>query len=321
MALRARSPWVLAAAWLIAEPLGFASTVNRIVAVVNDEVITEADVSLQVHDIFSDPENGPPAGMNGEQVQQMVLRRLIEQRLILQEAKRAKITVGPDEVMDRINALRRRFPSEEAFRQALAESGLSDEQLKEKIHDQLLVRQLVDTKIRSSIMVSPQEVAHEISLHPEQAKPGDRVKAFEMLVRVSETRSEEQARTLAGDLRRQLADGADFAALAKARSEDAHANEGGEMGWVAQGELLPELDAALFMLKPGEVSEPIQTRLGFHLLKAGERRTSASLPLTEANAAVYQQLFQQKFQEAFKRWLNEVKRRAYIEVLGPAKAS
>ncbi len=88
------------------------------------------------------------------------------------------------------------------------------------------------------------------------------------------------------------------------------------MGWVAQGELLPELDTALFGLTVGDTSAPIQTRLGFHLVKVEERRPASSLSLTEANRSVYQQLYQQKFQVAFAQWLGELKKKAYIEISG-----
>ena len=85
------------------------------------------------------------------------------------------------------------------------------------------------------------------------------------------------------------------------------------MGWVAKGDLLPELDAALFTVPVGTLSEPIRTRLGFHLVKVEERKTASDLSVTEANRTVYQQIYQQKFEAAMKRWLSELRRRAYIE--------
>ena len=72
--------------------------------------------------------------------------------------------------------------------------------------------------------------------------------------------------------------------------------------------------AALATLKPGEYSRPIQTRLGYHLLKVEERQAAASLQASEVHAAVYQQIYQRKFQQAFGRWLDQLKRRAYIEL-------
>ncbi|MBI3320663.1 MAG: peptidylprolyl isomerase [Candidatus Omnitrophica bacterium] len=292
-----------------------AETVNRIVAIVNEEVITEADVTSRINSLLEDADAPLPEGHDATTMHQMVLRRLIEQRVILQEGKRLGVQVGADEILKRLEALRGRFSTPDEFEQSLSDSGLSKEQLKESIRDQLTIQHVIDAKIRSAIVVSPQEVAQELSAHPELAKPGDRVRASHLLIRVTEERSEASARALIEDLHRQLTQGADFPSLAKRYSEDPHAEAGGEMGWVAQGELLPELDAALFSVKEGMVSSPIQTRLGFHLVKVEERRTATSLSVMEANRAVYQQLYQQKFQEAFARWLAELKRHAYIEIV------
>ena len=209
--------------------------------------------------------------------------------------------------------MRERYGSEEAYRRSLAESGLTEGALKERIREQMMVQQLIDAKVRSTITVSPQEVARAIGAHPELAKPGDRVRASHLLVRVDERRSEEQARVLIEDIRRQLLEGAGFSTFA-ARYGQA-GEEGTSMGWVAQGELMPELDAALFSLAPGEISAPIKTRLGFHLVKVEERRSATSLSLTDANRSVQHQLYQQKFLAAMTRWLEELKQKAYIEIL------
>jgi parvulin-like peptidyl-prolyl isomerase len=289
--------------------------VNRIVAIVNDEIITEADVVAHVRSILEEHDLPDPTQAESLEVQMMVLRNLIEQRLILQEAKKLGVIVGPEETAQRLEALRARAGSEEQFQQRLAESSLTEEALREKIRDQLLVQRVIEAKVRSTIVVTPLEVSRALAEQPNLAKPGERVRARHVLVRVNDERSEAQARALMTDLHRQLADGADFAALAKRYSEDPNAQDGGVMEWVAQGELMPELDAVLFTLPVGSVSEPIQTRLGFHLLKVEERRTASELSVTEANRAVYQQLYQQKFEAAMKRWLSDLKSRAYIQIL------
>lgn len=291
-----------------------AETVNRIVAIVNDDIITEADVASHVSALLEDQgAEAPP--MPSDQMREAVLQRLIEQRLILQEAQRANVSVSAQEVIDRLEELRARFGSEEMFRQSLTESHLTEPELKEKLREQLLVQRVIDDKVRSTIVVSPQEVARELSAHPELAKPGDRVRASHILVRVDERRSVEAARQLIAALHQQLLHGADFAELAKQHSEDSHRDEGGMMGWVAQGELLPELDTVLFSLKEGAVSEPIQTQLGFHLVRVEERRTATSLSVTEANHAIFQRLYQRKFQAALVKWLADLKRHAYLELL------
>jgi peptidyl-prolyl cis-trans isomerase SurA len=293
----------------------FAETANRIVAVVNDEVITETDVAAYVNALLEDQSVPSEAEADPAAVRQAALHRLIEEHLILQEARRAGISVAPEEVVDRLSVLRSRFDSDEAFRQSLVDSHLSEERLRGKLRDQLLVQRVIDAQVRSTVVVSPQEVARELNVHPELAKPGDRVRASHILLRVNDGRPAEQARVLIEDIHRQLTHGAEFSTLARRYSEDPYAEDGGRMDWIAQGELLPELDAALFSLKVGELSGPIQTRLGFHLVKVEERRKASSLSMTEANRAVYQRIYQQKFQERFDRWLAELKRRAYIDII------
>ena len=282
---------------------------------VNDDVITEADVVSQVQALLEDPERPVANSADASKIQEEVLQRLIEQQLMLQEAKRSSIDVPGTEVAARLDELRGRFPSDEAFHQWREESGFSEERLKSRLRDQLLVQRVIDVKIRSVITVSPQEVATEIDAHPELSKPGDRIQALHILVRVNEKRTEADAKQLIDDIHGQLVRGADFAALAQRYSEDPHGEEGGAMGWVAQGELLPELDTVLFQLTAGQLSEPIQTRLGFHLLKAAERKLASSLSISDANHTIYQRLFQQKFQDRFTRWLSQLRQKAYIQLV------
>ena len=190
-----------------------AETVNRIAAIVNDEVITEADVAAHVNSILAEQDLPHPTEAEALEIQMMVLRNLIEQRLILQEAKKSGLMVGNGEVAQRLGALRSRAGSEEQFRQRLADSSLTEEKLREKLREQLMVQRIVDAKVRSTIVVTPLEVAGALDAHPEQAKPGERARALHLLVRVTEDRPEAKAKALIGDLRRQLANGADFSAL------------------------------------------------------------------------------------------------------------
>ena len=310
-----RRQWIVPILCLAAGSSVSAETANRIVAVVNDAVITEADVTTQFSAMRDDPEGRLPDDANPSEVQAAILKHLIEQQVIVQEAKRAGIVVSPQEIKDRMDQFRDGFDSEEDFQRSLAEAGVTEDQLRQTVRDQLLVKRVIDAQVRAGLSVSPQEVARQLEQHPELAKPGERVRARHVLVRIGEHRSEDQAQALIQSLSEQLKAGADFAEVAKAHSEDQYREDGGEMDWMAQGELLPELDQALFTLPVGQVSDPIQTRLGFHLVKVEERRSAASLPLTEANAAIMQKLYQQKYQAAFVRWLNDLKRHAYIEIL------
>ncbi len=307
------SQLLLIALLLGAIRLEAAETVNRIVAVVNDEVITTADVGTFMQALEDDPQ-GLPENTDVQDVQRAILQRLIDQRLLLQEAKRLEITVENADVLERYNQFRSKMGNDALFRQSLTEAGLSEEQLKNKIREQFITQRLISAKVRSKVVVSPQDVASELSRHPELAKPGERIRVSHLLVRVNDQRTETQAKQLIDDIREKLTHGADFAELAKQYSEDQHRDEGGAMGWVAAGELMPELDTVITQLSPGQASEPIQTRLGFHLVRVEERKPASSLSVMEANQAVFEKLYQQRFQELFIKWLDELRSKAYIQI-------
>lgn len=304
---------------LVTRRAAWAETADRIVAVVNDDVITEADITAYLRAQLQDGEEGdegegtrPPRAVAR---QRAMLDQLIEHRLILQEAKRAGLSADAGEVASQLEAMRSRFGSQEELQASLAASGLSLEGVREKIREQLLVRRLIDEKVRAGIQVSPQEVARALQEQPELREPGEHVRAAHLLIRVSDVRSEAEARALIEDLDRQIAAGAEFSEIARRYSEDPSREDGGEMGWVQRGELLPELDRALFALKEGERSAPLQTRLGFHLLRTEERQATPPRSTTDAHRLASRRLYQQKFEEAFARWLAELKARAYLQIL------
>ena len=291
-----------------------AETTNRIVAIVNDEVITEGDVAAHMSALLQ--EDGPQEAGSAQttQMRQVVLQRLIEERLMIQEAKRTGLTVDLEDVARHLHAIQQRAGMNEAYEQMLSDAGLSEEQLKAKIREQLLVRKVIDRAVRSKLIVTPSELAHAApasSVHT----PSDEVQAYHLLIRVTPERSMEQARALIMQLADRLRHGAPLEELAKQYSEDSNAEGGGLMGWVHQGQLLPELDDVLFRLQAGELSEPIQTRLGFHLIKVVARRGVSAGELSKAQQDHEQQLYQEKFTKAMAQWLGELKQRAYIEVL------
>ncbi|MBI2174578.1 MAG: peptidylprolyl isomerase [Candidatus Omnitrophica bacterium] len=205
--------------------------------------------------------------------------------------------------------------SEAAFRESLKKAGLSPESLKERLRQQLMVQQLIDQRVRSTIIVSPYEVATAVKENPNLASGEERIRTAHILIRIDQKRSEKEALQLAESLHQKLEEGADFAELAQRYSEEPQAAQGGELGWVKPAELLSELDESLFKLQEGEYSKPVRTQLGVHLLKALGRESDTKLSPQEVNQAASRKLYQQKFQEAMARLIKELGERAYIEVV------
>jgi peptidyl-prolyl cis-trans isomerase SurA len=145
------------------------------------------------------------------------------------------------------------------------------------------------------------------------AAPVTQTRARHILVKTSEVVSEADAlRRLAG-LRERIAGGTDFAELARLNSEDGTAARGGELGWVHPGDTVPEFERAMNGLKPGELSEPVRTPFGFHLIQVQERRT-ADLSTERQRLQARQALRERKAEEAYQEWLRQLRDRTYVEM-------
>lgn len=134
-----------------------------------------------------------------------------------------------------------------------------------------------------------------------------------ILVRPGETLSEDEARTRLLQLRERIVNGADFAELARLHSEDPSASQGGDLGWVSPGDTVPQFERVMESLQPGEVSEPVKTPLGWHLIQVLERRTG-DMPKERERVLARQSIKARKADEAYEEWLRQLRDQAYVEV-------
>jgi peptidyl-prolyl cis-trans isomerase SurA len=134
-----------------------------------------------------------------------------------------------------------------------------------------------------------------------------------ILVKTNELVSESEARNRLLALKERLENKTDFAALARAHSEDASATRGGDLGWLSPGDTVPEFERAMNDLKPGEVSGPVQTPFGWHLIQVLERRTE-DMSKERQRLAARQALRARKSDEAYQEWVRQLRDRAYIEL-------
>jgi parvulin-like peptidyl-prolyl isomerase len=120
------------------------------------------------------------------------------------------------------------------------------------------------------------------------------------------------AEGLARDILNKLKAGEDFAELAKQYSEGPNASEGGSMGYVKKGDLLPDIESVVFNMKDGEVSDIIHTKLGYHIFKVDERRERQTLGLAEVKREVEEGVYREKVKDKIKDWVGNLKKNAYI---------
>ncbi len=310
-----KAAFFLLAALLCPHPAP-AEVVERILAVVNDEIVTEQDLEIVMAPVVAQYRTmytGAEYDEKVREVREEFLSKVIDDKLILGEAKRRLVIVKDEEVDEMMAEVRNKFPTREAFVSAIEEQGLTEKRLWNRFHDQLMTQKFVTYEVKSKVSVSPGEVNDYYRAHEQEFKQGDQAHLQHILIRTS-TRSDEEAKTLATDLIAQLAAGKPFEELAKAHSEGAEAAEGGEMGWVERGQLLGEIDEKVFALNTGELAGPLQSTLGYHIFKLVERKEVSVRPIADVRPQIQDILFKQKLKDKLESWMASLKKNAYISI-------
>lgn len=246
----------------------------RAAAVVNDEIISMLDLNMRVRLAILATGQRESAELR-QRVLSQVMRGLIDERLQAQEAQRLDISVPDDQLDSAIDQLASRNKmTREAFLDVVEQQGVLRESLLEQIRAQLVWRTLVARRLRPSVQISEEEVQEVVNrIVANRGSTSRRVS--EIFLAVDSVLQEDDVRLNAERLIEQLRAGADFTALARQFSQSATAPQGGEIGWVQEGQLAPELDAALANMQDSTIAGPVRTLSGFHILLLRESRQAA----------------------------------------------
>lgn len=311
---------------------------NRIVAVVNSEVVTAGDVAQAMAPLYQQFQATTSAHERPSKVQeaeQRVVEMLINERLMLQEAKTPRsvevakgqwatpppITVGDEELADAVSDVKSQFAGEEEFLGVLKDHGMTLDDLKRRYRDQMTVQKLVDREVRSRLVVAPSEIMAYYQQHLDQYHGAEAVRLSNILIRVGGGMDDAQAKAKAQKICDTLTGGADFTELAARHSEGPNAAEGGMMGWVERGRLIPEIEQAVFALQPGQISPVVKSTLGYHVFRLEEYRPVQTKPIADVQGEIRNALLQEKFQQRYREWIAKLRDRAYITIKTPAAAS
>lgn len=260
-------------------PVSYAQreTVDRIVAVVGDEVILASELANQMQLVALQSGRRPKSDQELQKLQKDVLESMIQDQLFLIEAKKdTSISVRPEEVDqaldEHVAKIAGNFESEDAFLQALADEGLTLRDLKKKyreeVENQLMKQRLIQKKLYE-VSISRHEVEEFYKTHKDSipAQP-EGVKLAHILIEIKPSQKvEDSVQALAADLRTQVLDGADFATLSSRYSGLGAGANGGDLGYIAKSDVVPEFARAAFNLQPGDISGVIRTQFGYHVIK------------------------------------------------------
>jgi peptidyl-prolyl cis-trans isomerase SurA len=290
--------------------------VDRVVAVVNDDVITLTELRENV--LYFKVESREPDA-DDDAIARRLLARLIENRLQLQEADREKISVEDVELTEELGARMKKLnaSSEEELEALIKRQGLSMETLKKKLREQLMIAKVVRRKVAFRVSVTEQEVDRYLAENQDKLATGLGYHARHILILPEGDRGDEAwaaARDRAQEAAGRIRNGADFGQVAKEVSKDATAADGGDLGPLKTGELAAEIEAQILKLAPGEVSDPFKSDLGYHVFKLESKETLDGEGMTRLRQQIREILFRQKYQERLEAWLAEIKQRAIIEI-------
>jgi len=306
--------------FFIASPALRAEIVDRIVAVVNDDVITQHELESTVEGILKRydksirPEDRDRVAAEARKA---LIARLVDDMLLRQEARRLGITVREEEVTNAIQEnLKRRNMSMDDLQQALAREGSSLEKHREATRNDLIRMRIMQREIRQRVSVTPEEIGAYYQEHRDEYEGKLRVRLQMIPLPVPEgadpqARAEQRARAEAA-LKRIRA-GEPFEVLAN-EARAGQPQTGGDLGYVEKGTMHPSIEEAAFSLKPGEVSDVIETPQGFVIIRALDRRGGGSLSVKATREDVEERLFRMKMEKKFEEWLAERRQKAHIEI-------
>lgn len=284
--------------------------VDRIAIIVNQDVITERDIS----DMEGNLKNSFPKGKapDAAALRQAAIEQLIDKKLILQIAQRNNITASDAEIDQMVAQIAQgRGISTDKVYADIAKEGISRQFLRKTIAENIIVNKITQQEVMNAAQVSNEEVARFLAQNP-QIPTVTQYEVRHILLK-AEGRSDQQARAELLKIRSQLQKGASFDALAaKYSQDDASAQNGGRIGWISRGMSAPEFDQALQGLKVGQISAPIKSGFGWHLMRIDNTRQQA-MSEEERVAAARAFIAEQKAPQAYQAWLQQLREAAYVD--------
>ena len=288
------------------------------VAVVNGVVITrdQYDKELQVHLRRVSQQGRQISNDQMAELKKKILEGLIEGEVLYQESRKAGIKVDNQRANDQLAAIKKRFPNDEAFKKALNDMHLTEDEVKMQIRRGLAIRELIDQKVAGKIVIKDEETKAYYDGNPQFFQQPEQVKASHILIKVEPTADEAaktEARKKIAEVQQKLKDGGDFATLAKEYSQGPSSVKGGSIGYFRRGQMVKPFEDAAFSMKTNEVSDLVETRFGYHIIKVNDKKPEQTLAYADVKDKIAQRLKQEKIEKDAAQYIEDLKKGAKIE--------
>lgn len=294
---------------------------NRVVAIVNDEVVTLYELDTMIQLLTGTPSK--QLKNKSEEIyiktRQKVLDDLVDQKIVLEKIKELKIEVTAKEVDQAIERVKadNQFTQEDLIAE-LKEQGNNYESYRKSIKEELERIQLINYEVKSKIILREEEIEEYYNTHRDEFTSEGRVRLALIFLKQEDPADKNEARALyqkAQDILSMIKGGKNFANLARKLSNGPGASEGGDLGVFKMAELNPEMAEIIKDLSAGEVSKPIIRPSGIKIIKVEEKDGGGEKSLEQVRNAIQTILYRKELDKKYSAWIKELRKKAYIKII------
>jgi parvulin-like peptidyl-prolyl isomerase len=338
----------LAAFFSTAGAYGAQKVLDKALAIVNGETILLSEYNKIASPIIDQYKQVAPKNEFSEdkvaELKKKVLDQMIDDRLMIQEAKAQKLRATKRELDNGIEKVKSRFANDAEFQSELRKEGITEEKFRQRIEDQLLAMKLIDMEVKSKIPVPIDEEAKKVydnlklvidskpaaGISDDERKDldtlakivrktfGELIRARHILIRASKEepmKTQIEARKHLEDIEQKIKSGEDFSELAEKNSEDPGSRDrGGDLGYFGHGEMVPEFETVAFSLNVGQVSGIVRTEYGYHIIKVEEKKAAQKMSFDALKNDLKDYLMQKKAEKKYTEWLKALRDKASIKI-------
>jgi parvulin-like peptidyl-prolyl isomerase len=293
---------------------------DKIIAVVNGEIITQNEFNAAFEPYLKRIDETYP-GSDKEaiirQTKAALLQRFIDDLLIEQEAKKAGTSIKEEEVMEVLrDSLARQNIRMEDFLKKTESEGRSLETVKNEVRGQMMRTRLMRREIKSKVMISDQEIGEYYNRHRDEYEGKEAVRIKQILLLIPKNADEETKagiRNEAQQILNRAASGEPFDLLAMKYSQGPEAQQGGDIGFIEKGVIIPEVEKAAFSLPLEQISNVIESSLGFHIIKVIDKRGAGLKKIESVREEIKTKLEDEKLEKKYDEWISAVRKKSFIE--------
>lgn len=295
---------------------------DGIAAVVNDNIITISEVreAMAIEAIELDKRYyGTELEMRRSELFRNTLQPLIDVEIQLEQAKYLQISVEEADIDRQVERLKAENQLSDAqFEEILQSRGMTVEEYRAQVRRTLLLSKVVNFEVRSRLAITETELQEAYEQQRERFRVAGELTVSHILCLVPDQATPEEEAKIkqkVDTVLQQLRAGGDFAQLAKQYSEGPSADNAGLLGTFRSGELLPGFEEAIAALQPGEISEPVRTQIGWHIIRLESAETGGYRPLEAVREELSNELLRTKSERKYMEWIESLRQKSYIKIL------